>query len=56
MKNSAVYLDSWLEVLRKDKTAFIRSTLQAQTATNYILKQSEMEHLKQQHQEDAEFV
>ena len=56
IKNSAAYLDSWLGVLKKDKTAFIRSTMQAQTAANYILKQSGMEHLKQPLLEEHEHI
>ena len=56
LKNSAAYIDNWLQVLRKDKRAFILSIMQAQKATNYILKQSGMEHLKHQLQEETEIL
>lgn len=54
IKNSASYIDSWLEVLRDDNKAFLRSTMQAQTAANYLLHEAGMEYLKQQHQEEIE--
>lgn len=54
IKQSAAYIDSWLQAIINDKTAFIRSTMQAQTAANFILERSRMEHLKQQPQEEKQ--
>jgi putative DNA primase/helicase len=54
IKQSAAYIESWLMAIKEDKTAFIRSTMQAQTAANYILERSGMEHLKHQPQEEKQ--
>jgi len=54
IKNSAAYIDSWLEVLESDKSAFVRSTMQAQTACNYIIERSGMQHLKQSVQQEEQ--
>jgi len=53
IKNSAVYIDDWLQVLKNDNKAFLRSTMQAQTAANYILQLSGMDYLRQQVTEDV---
>ncbi|NJK95893.1 MAG: hypothetical protein HC905_14160 [Bacteroidales bacterium] len=52
LKNSAAYIDNWLSVIRNDKTAFVRASMQAQTAANYILDCAEMQHLKRQPEEE----
>ncbi|MBN1183693.1 MAG: DUF1738 domain-containing protein [Bacteroidales bacterium] len=53
IKQSASYIDSWLKAIKIDKTAFIRSAMQAQTAANYILERSGMQYLKNQPQEEV---
>jgi antirestriction protein ArdC len=54
IKNSACYIESWLKALRDDKTAFLRSTMQAQTAASFILREAGMEYLKQQQMEEQQ--
>jgi len=54
IKNSACYIESWLKAIKDDKTAFLRSTMQAQTAASYILRVSGMEYLKAQPQEEQQ--
>lgn len=54
IRQSAAYIESWLRAIREDKTAFVRSTMQAQTAANYILERSGMQHLKNQGQQEKQ--
>jgi len=54
IRQSAAYIESWLKAIREDKTAFVRSTMQAQIAANHILERSGMQHLKNQGQEEKQ--
>jgi antirestriction protein ArdC len=51
MKHSGKYLNSWLKAIRDDKTAFVKATMQAQTAANYLLTLAGMQ--KENNQEET---
>ena len=38
LENHAIYLDSWLTILKNDKQAFFKASQLAITAVNYLLK------------------